>query len=35
MRVQQTVGQLEGQTDVAVRQNRELLNYLVRVSQQR
>ena len=34
-RVQQTVGQLEGQTGVAVQQNRELLNYLVRVSQQR
>ena len=35
MRVQQTFGQLEGQTGVAVQQNRELLNYLVRVSQQR
>lgn len=35
VRVQQTFGQLEGQTGVAVRQNRELLNYLVRVSQQR
>jgi len=35
MRVQQTFGQLEGQTGVAVQQSRELLNYLVRVSQQR
>jgi anti-sigma factor RsiW len=35
IRVQQTFGQLEGQTGVAVRQNRDLLNYLVRVSQQR
>ena len=35
IRVQQTFGQLEGQTGVAVKQNRELLNYLVRVSQQR
>ena len=35
IRVQQTFGQLEGQTGVAVQQNRELLNYLVRVSQQR
>jgi anti-sigma factor RsiW len=35
VRVQQTFGQLEGQTGVAVQQNRELLNYLVRVSQQR
>lgn len=35
MRVQQTFGQLEGQTGIAVRDNRELLDYLVRVSQQR
>lgn len=35
MRVQQSFGQLEGQTGVAVQQNRELLNYLMRVSQQR
>lgn len=35
VRVQQTFGQLEGQAGVAVRQNRELMNYLVRVSQQR
>lgn len=35
VRVQQTFGQLEGQTGVAVQQNRELLNYLVRVSQQK
>jgi anti-sigma factor RsiW len=33
--IQQTFGQLEGQTGIAVRQNQELFNYLVRVSQQR
>jgi len=33
--IQQTFGQLEGQADIAVRQNQELYNYLVRASQQR
>jgi len=33
--IQQTFGQLEGQAGIAVRQNQELFNYLVRVSQQR
>ena len=34
LRVEQNFGQLEGQTGAAVAQQRELLNYLVRVSQQ-
>jgi hypothetical protein len=33
--IQQTFGELEGQTDIAVWQNQEMLNYLRRVSQQR
>ena len=35
LRVEQNFGQLEGQTGAAVAQQRELLNYLVRVSEQR
>jgi hypothetical protein len=34
LRVDQNLGQLEGQTGAAAAQQRELLNYLVRVSQQ-
>jgi hypothetical protein len=34
LRVDQNLGQLEGQTGAAVAQQRELMNYLVRVSQQ-
>ena len=34
LRVDQNLGQLEGQTGAAAAQQRELLNYLVRVSEQ-